>query len=279
MLLKAVTELPEVRDCSSNRELIPESPASLLVGNHSFPDHTLFPDSARAGMDRPVSRGRPPSFPEDRMSFHLPCFEKFFRKIGHCPCIVSFAAKHIEIDGVGLIGKMGRDQGGLNELSHGESRHPFVLAEMNHLSFPEALHFNEVAEFNHKSSNGFCVPNNLRITMIKVNGSKNPPGWLFPGFASWAVLLHSDMTLLYVFFEIESSSFYRVTPQSEEGWGDKTTKRDKSLSFNKPKSCQKHYLLILLYLFRRRQKGTGTVYSDILCSFPPGDPNILRFVS
>jgi len=56
------------------------------------------------------------------------------------------------------------------------------------------------------------------------------------------------MTLLYVFFEIESSSFYRVTPQSEEGWGDKTTKRDKSLSINKPKSCQKRYLLILLDL-------------------------------
>jgi hypothetical protein len=42
--------------------------------------------------------------------------------------------------------------------------------------------------------------------MIKVNGSENPPGPFFPGLASWAVLLHSRMTLLYVFFVIESSS-------------------------------------------------------------------------
>jgi hypothetical protein len=47
VLLKAVTELPEVRDISTYHELIPESPARLQVGHHFFPDHTLFPDSAR----------------------------------------------------------------------------------------------------------------------------------------------------------------------------------------------------------------------------------------
>jgi len=157
-------------------------------------------------MDKPDSRGSLASFSEDRVSFHFSGFEKLLGELGYDLGIVRFAAKHVEIGRVGLIGKMGRDQGSLNELGHGEPRHPFVLAEMNHLGFPEAFHFNEVTEFTHKSSNGFCISNDLRITMIKVNGSKNPPGLLFPGLASWAVFLHSVMTLLYVFFVIESSS-------------------------------------------------------------------------
>ena len=149
------------------------------------------------------------------MPFHFFGFEKALCKLDHGLRIIGLAAKNIEISGIGLIGKMGGDQGGLNELSHGESRHPFILTEMNHLSFPIAFHFDEVTELSHKSSNGFCVSNDLRITMVKVNGTKNPPGWLFPGFRPWAVLLHSDMTLLYVFLVIELSSFYRDTPKSE----------------------------------------------------------------
>jgi hypothetical protein len=173
------------------------------------------PTQNELGKDKTAFWGSLESFSENCVPFHPPGFEESLGKVGYDPGIVGLATKDIEIGGVGLIGKMGRDQGGLNELSHGESRHPFIFAEMNHLGFPEAFHSNEVAEFNHKPSNGFCVPNDLRITMIKVNGSKNPPGWLFPGFASWAVLLHSGMTLLYVFFVIESPSFYRDTPKSE----------------------------------------------------------------
>jgi hypothetical protein len=167
------------------------------------------------GKDKPLSWGSSASFSEDGVPFHPPGFEESFGKGSYDLGIVRLATKHIEIGGVGLIRKMGRDQGGLNKLSHGESRHSFIFAEMNHLGFPETLHFNKVTKFDHKSSNGFCVSNDLRITMIKINGSKNPPGWLFPGFASWAVFLHSDMTLLYVFLVIESSSFYRDTPKSE----------------------------------------------------------------
>jgi hypothetical protein len=66
---------------------------------------------------------------------------------------------------------MGGDQGGLDELGHGESRHPLIFAEMNHLGLPEALHFNNVAKLNHKLPNGFSVSNDLRIAMIKVDGS------------------------------------------------------------------------------------------------------------
>ncbi len=105
------------------------------------------------------------------MSFHPPCFEESLGKVGYDLGIVRLAAEHIEIGGVGLIGKVGRDQGSLNELSHGESRHPFIFAEMNHLGFPEAFHSNEVAKFNHKPPNRFSVSNDLWIAMIKVNGS------------------------------------------------------------------------------------------------------------
>lgn len=141
------------------------------------------------------------------MPFYPLGFEEFLGKVGYDLGVVRFAAEHIEIGSVGLIGEMGGDQGCLNELSHGESCYPFIFAEMNHLGFPEAFHFDKGTKFSHKPSNGFSVSNDFRIAMIKVNGTQNPPGRLFPGLASWAVLLHSRMTLLYVFFVIESSSF------------------------------------------------------------------------
>jgi hypothetical protein len=147
--------------------------------------------------------------------FHFLGFEKFLGKVGHDLRIVALAAEHIQIGGVGLVGKMSGDQGGLDELSHGVSGHPFILAKMNHLGLPEAFHFDEVTQFSHEFPNGFCVTDDLRITVVQVNGTQNPPGWLLPGLASWAVLLHSGMTLLYVFFVIESASFYRDTPKSE----------------------------------------------------------------
>jgi hypothetical protein len=46
VFLKAITELPEVRDIATNRKLIPESPACLQVGHYFFPHHILFADSA-----------------------------------------------------------------------------------------------------------------------------------------------------------------------------------------------------------------------------------------
>jgi hypothetical protein len=58
MLLKAVTELPQVRDISTYHELIPERPARLQVGHHFFPDHTFFPDSALIWKGRTTSLGK-----------------------------------------------------------------------------------------------------------------------------------------------------------------------------------------------------------------------------
>ena len=75
------------------------------------------------------------------MPFHPPGFEEPLGKGSDDLGIVRLAAEHIKVGGVGLIRKMGGDQGGLNKLSHGESRYPFILAEMNHLGFPETLHF------------------------------------------------------------------------------------------------------------------------------------------
>lgn len=105
------------------------------------------------------------------MSFHPPGFEECLGEFSYDLRIVGLAAEHIEIGGVGLIGKMGRDQGSLNELGHGESRHPFIFAEVNHLGFPEAFHLDEVAKLDHKPSNSFRVSDGPRITMIKVDGS------------------------------------------------------------------------------------------------------------
>jgi hypothetical protein len=127
-------------------------------------------------MDKPFSWGSPESFPDDGVSFHSVGLEEFLGKVGHHLRIVSLAAEHVEISGIRLVGKMGRDQGGLDELSHGVSGYPLILAKMNYLGFPIAFHLNEVTELNHKPSNGFSVSNDLRITMVKVNGSKNPPG-------------------------------------------------------------------------------------------------------
>jgi hypothetical protein len=57
------------------------------------------------------------------------------------------------------------------------------------------------------------------------------------------------MTLLYVFFVIESSSLYRDTPKSEQGCGDKTIKRKIYLNIDKLELCQNLKLLILFGLF------------------------------
>jgi len=54
VLLETVTALPEVCDCATNRELIPESPARVQAGHHFFSDHTFFPDSVHAWNDNPV---------------------------------------------------------------------------------------------------------------------------------------------------------------------------------------------------------------------------------
>jgi len=58
MFLKTVTELPQIRDVASNDKLVPESPARLQVSHHFFPDHTLFPYSARTWNDKLCFRGK-----------------------------------------------------------------------------------------------------------------------------------------------------------------------------------------------------------------------------
>jgi len=95
-------------------------------------------------MTNSVSGGSAASFPEDRVPFHLLALKKALCKLDHGLGIVGLAAEDVEIRGVGLIGEMGGDQGRLDELGHGESRHPFVLTEMHHLGFPIAFHLDEV---------------------------------------------------------------------------------------------------------------------------------------
>jgi len=104
----------------------------------------------------------------DRLVLYFFGLKKVFRKLGNYVRVVCFAAKHIQVSRIRLVGKMGGNERRLYKLRHGVSGHPLVFSEMDHLSFPKALHLDKIAKLNNKLFDRFCIPDGLGIAIIKV---------------------------------------------------------------------------------------------------------------